>query len=285
MVLSTQTLETGASFGDIKAIKMFAEAGFDAIDYSMHSSYCDSFIFGDGYKDYCLKLRRAADKAGLYYNQAHAPFPSYVRGDSDYNGRIIPALVRAVEAAGELGVKNIVVHPVAFPENQKQNNLDLYNFLKPHAKKAGVKIALENMWGIDPKRGYIVHNVCSSPEELSEYYDALDPEYFSVCLDLGHCGLVGEDAAEFIKVLGAQRLQALHIHDNNYKEDSHFPPYTHLLDWDKITAALREIGYKGDFTLEADSFLTHMPKELYPSALRFMHDSGRLLIKKFEGAE
>ena len=35
---------------------------------------------------------------------------------------IFPKVVRAIEVAGMLGVKNIVIHPVDFPNDKKQKN-------------------------------------------------------------------------------------------------------------------------------------------------------------------
>ncbi len=136
------------------------------------------------------------------------------------------------------------------------------------------------MWGIDSKRGYIVANVCSTPEEFADYLDSLDSKYFTACLDVGHCGLVGFDEANFIKALGTKRLKALHIHDNDFKDDLHTLPFMAKLNWDSITGALKEIKYEGDFTLEADGFFKNIPDDFLPVAYKFMHDTGRYLIKK-----
>ena len=46
--------------------------------------------------------------------------------------------------------------------------------------------------------------------------------------------------------------------------------------------ALREIDYTGEFTFEADGFLTKMPDELLVPASRFMCETGRVLISWFE---
>ena len=94
-----------------------------------------------------------------------------------------------------------------------------------------IKIALENMWGRDPRTNVIVPNVCSVAAELADYADALDPDWFTVCLDIGHIGLVREYEAPFIKYLGADRLTCVHIHDNDYISDLHTCPFTGKLPW------------------------------------------------------
>ena len=285
MILSTQTDLTAKMFGPEKTVELIAQAGFDAIDLSMFEDESNDWIFSDGFENRCKTLVKLAHDYGVYFNQAHAPFPSYRVGDEEYNTKIRPMLIRAIEAAGLIGAKNIVVHPVFFPENKKENNLRMYNELLPTAKKAGVKIALENMWGRDPRMRTIVPNVCSTAEELAEYVDALDPDWFTVCLDIGHIGLIREYEAPFIRELGAERLTCVHIHDNNYLQDLHICPFLGNLPWDEITKAFAQIGYKGDLTLESDNFLKNMPASMYPAGLKFMEAAGRELIRMIEEAE
>jgi sugar phosphate isomerase/epimerase len=87
-----------------------------------------------------------------------------------------------------------------------------------------------------------------------------------------------------IKLMGGDRIKALHVHDNDGKNDTHTLPYASsgVMDWDKITDALREIGYQGDLTYEADSFMSRFPAELLPDCERLMHAVGRHLIKMIE---
>lgn len=285
MILSTQTDLTAAMFGPEKTVELIAQAGFDAIDLSMFEGESTAWIYSDGFERRSKALVKLAEENGVYFNQAHAPFPSYRVGNEEYNEKIRPMLIRSIEVAGLIGAKNIVVHPVFFPENKKENNLKMYNELLPTAKKAGVKIALENMWGRDPRMRTIVANVCSTAQELSEYVDALDPDWFTVCLDIGHIGLIREYEAPFIRALGAERLTCVHIHDNNYLEDQHISPFLGKLPWDEITKAFAEIGYKGDLTLESDNFLKYMPASMYPAGLKFMEAAGRELIRMIEEAE
>jgi sugar phosphate isomerase/epimerase len=122
----------------------------------------------------------------------------------------------------------------------------------------------------DPRRHVLIESTCNSPDEFCDYVDALPAEHFTACLDIGHCGLVGQDAANFIRALGHDRLCALHVHDNDYHHDLHTLPLMGALDWDVITTALADIRYTGDITLEADGFLTRLPEGALPEATRFM---------------
>lgn len=284
MKLVTATEELTARFGDETAVRMLCESGFDGIDFSMFKMQNDEDILNSvDYKNHIKKVLNVAESYGVTFEQAHSPFPSAKESDAEYSEKIFGKLVRSLEIAGILDAKICVVHPVQFSQNQKERNLELYHRLEPYAKDFGVKIALENMWGWSDELDRPVPNVCSVASEFNEYYDALDPSVFTCCLDLGHCGLVGESAGAMIRAMGHDRLGALHIHDNDNYHDTHTLPYLDEMDWDDILRALGEIDFKGNFTYEADRFLRGFPDDLLPAAARFMHDVGRSMIKKIEG--
>lgn len=286
MNLSTQTDVAGKRFGEEKAIRWICEAGFDCIDYSMFAMQEDDCVLNlSDYERYALSLKKTAEEYGKFFNQAHAPFPSYKVNDEEYSRKIFPKIIRSIEIAGILGVKNIVVHPTDFGKKSEENlqlNFEFYNKLQPTCKEYGVKAAVENMFGRDKLRGYICPNICSVGEEFRRMMDMLDPECFTACVDIGHAGLVGTTAPELIKALGHDWIGCLHVHDNNYKEDKHLPPYFCNLDWEEITQALADIDYKGDFTFEADNMFRHYPEELMPAAYSMLHSIGRTLISKIE---
>ncbi|MGN0545369.1 MAG: sugar phosphate isomerase/epimerase family protein [Acutalibacteraceae bacterium] len=259
-----------------EGMKIFKDAGFDAVDFSMfYMNNSDVTQLGRMSEDALVgALNEAAAKYSLPFNQAHAPFPSYRFGDNEYNEFIYDKIKLAVRIAGRIGADQIIVHPTACPDgvDQKQFNIDFYNSLAPLCEEFNIKIALENMFGNDRRRGVKVANVCSYGEDLAEYYDALDPKYFTVCLDIGHSGLVGDDAPHAIRVLGHDRLTALHVHDNDYIDDLHMPPFTYKLDWKEIARALHDINYSGDVTLEDDGFVSRLPKRALVNAIRMTAD-------------
>lgn len=282
MKLITQTDNAGARFGEQTAIKMICEAGFDAIDYSMFlmKDHSDYVLNTPSYRSHLKELKDIAASYNVTFEQAHAPFPSAKNDDPVYNAEIMEKLKRSIECAGLLGVKIIVVHPVNFKENKFEKNMEIYHTLEPVAREYGVKIAVENMFGRD-KTGKIFPTVCSLADEFNQYVDALNPEYFTACLDLGHCGLVGQNAAQMIRDMGS-RIGCFHIHDNDLVDDNHTLPYTRKMNFDSILKAMADIGYNGHFTFEADNFLKAFPDDLVPDALCFMEKTGRSMIKKIE---
>ncbi|MDY3031854.1 MAG: sugar phosphate isomerase/epimerase family protein [Clostridia bacterium] len=285
MKLSTTTSALFKCFGYEEGIRAAASAGFDALDMNLIEPIYDEEFSDEKLESTCELLRNTAEKAGICFNQSHAPFPVYSFADSEYNERVSAALERSVRAAGLIGAERIVIHPIDCPDKstQKQFNVDFYKSLIPMSEKYGVKLALENMWGYDNINKKIIPNVCSFGRDLGDYYDALDKEHFDVCFDTGHCGLVGQSASEAIYELGGERLHALHVHDNDNINDLHAAPYHGALDWDAITKALADVGYKGDFTYEVGeilAFYRDMPK-LMIKALELLAETGRYLIEKF----
>jgi L-ribulose-5-phosphate 3-epimerase len=286
MLLSTQTHALSDAFGDEKAIRILAENGYDAADYSMFGmERPDHFLNTPESEAHIKNLRRVAGEIGIVFNQSHAPFPSYIPGREDYNSHMSKALRRSIEITAALGAKIVIIHPITLPDSdaQREANIRLYEDLRPVLREYKVRAALENMFGgRDNATGRLTLAACSDVLQFNEYLDLLGYDEFTACLDLGHCGLVGFNAADMIRGLGHDRLGALHVHDNNFADDLHTLPYLHKLDWPQICAALREINYAGEFTLEADSFIFRFPDALKPAASRFMSQVGHALTATIE---
>lgn len=287
MLLSMQTDVAHKYFGIEKTVDIFAEVGYDALDFSFFSGEAYEMLSSDGNAEYFERLREYAKGKDLVFNQAHAPFPSSYADTKDTEKRFAE-IVRAVKYASILGVKAIVVHPCQHlkyaeegnPERLFEINVDFYNSLSPYCREYGIKVALENMWqrvGMNK----ISHSTCSRPSEFIRYLDALDDDCFTACLDIGHANLCCEDPADFIRALG-NRLGALHVHDVDGVSDSHTLPYFGMGNWDKITKALADIDYSGDFTYESGCFAAGKPRELYTAYERVAVATGRYLINKIE---
>lgn len=270
-------------FSDEKVIDMMADAGFDAIDFGF---FQEKYYNKDATRKHFLYIKEYAESKGVYFNQAHAPFPTSV-ADDKRTEEIFENVVRSLRNASYLGIKNIVVHPKqhltyedeGVPETLFEMNMEFYNKLIPYCEEYNIRVCLENMWQSHNfiGGGSIVDSTCSTPEEFVRYLDALDNKHFGACLDVGHCMLVHQDPAKFIRVLG-DRLVALHIHDVDGRADLHTIPYHGGMGkWDTIAKALSDINYKGDFTMEVVYFLEKFPLELYPVATKMIAETGRYI--------
>ena len=287
MRVSAQNYHSVNRFGDKVTVDMFKAAGFECIDYTFHDLAKEHPFYDDNaYREYFTDLRRYADSVGMAFNQAHAQF-SYIKFDDDaYNARLHSLIERAIEVCGILGIKICVVHPLMGVglslEEEYEISMKQYRSLLPLCKKYGVKVGVENMWKYDNIEDHCLPGPCGLSTDYLRYLDDLDPEYFVACLDLGHgeMGYTGDDCVTHIRALG-NRLQALHVHDNDLVHDDHTIPYLGKMDWDTIVGALKEIGYNGDFTFESDNFVAKFPKELTASALRLMSDVGHYIVNRY----
>lgn len=295
MLLSAQTKVLSRKLDYEQAIEIIARAGFDAFDLTLgrihvaasadspYGNTADRAFLSDRYMDYAEQLRKTAEREHIVCNQAHAPFPPHRYGKEEYNARLFDLTVRSMEIASYLGAKTIVLHPVKdCPEEVDAfaYNVAFFNRFIPYCEKYKIKIGVENMFIEDEKRGHMLDSVCGRGEEHVRMCDALDARYFTACLDVGHSALAGDEAYRTIRKLGKERLTALHVHDNDYREDIHTFPYFGKADWDKILIALAEIGYDGDFTFETDNCIKRFPPALLPDALHFLCKIGRYLVAR-----
>ena len=287
MKISTEIGSISKLVGEEKAIELVANAGFDAFDLSMFSmtqaDYATRTVsptshpFASAeYASFVKRLKQIALDNGIVCNQSHAPFPSYCAGMIDY-------LKRAIECTAIAGGEVCVIHP----DNYKsaEQNAEMYFELLPLAKEYNVKIATENMWNWDREAEHALPAACSHHDDFAAHIKAVNDPYFVACLDIGHAEMKGldTDCEKMIHTLG-DSLQALHIHDNDMWHDSHQLPFSMQIDFEKMVKALKDIGYKGYFTLEVDAFLK---KEGYTAETAFegvkrMADAARKLADMFE---
>lgn len=280
MKLVTMTSELCKRFGDEVALRMIKEAGFDGYDFSMFDYNYDKLFNNDNYLEYVKNLRKISDEIGLPCLQAHAPSPN-MRTIEDVKP-LTPIFLRAIEIAKILGTEILVVHPGSFL-SAEENKEYLYDKLLDYAKEQGVKIATENMfkWK-DETETETVPSACGTGADFVRHIDYINNANFTACLDLGHASMVNcEGAVKMIYDLGS-RISALHVHDNDLYDDKHVFPFQGDMDWVAITKALKEIGYKGHFTFEADCSMSRYPNELLPYMLVLLEKTGRYLINLIE---
>jgi len=290
MKLSTENGALRPRLGERKTIELLAKAGFDAIDYGF-SPWLErgEMVWNtDRYAAYAREVRQMAEDNGVYFNQAHGPFVFDTSLFPDYTKQVLPLFRRCFEVCALLGVPHMVVHPIHHlpykgnEERMREINMEFYRLLLPLSREFGVKIALENMYQYDPLRGVLTRDVFAVPERYAAFYDALNDPNFICLVDTGHCGIVGEDAARMLRIMGS-RVKALHVNDNLFRTDDHVIPGHGRMDWEQVTKALADIGYEGDITFEVLNIYRAYDDGFLPVSARYLHDVGRYLIQKIEG--
>ncbi len=273
-----------AAGGEAEALRLVVAAGFEAYDLSLFELAKFDYSVGDvvdrGHplaardpRDYVRSLRRLADELGLVCNQSHAPFP--VRCAA-----IRERLKLAIECTAIAGGKICIIHP----DNALSagENAVMYRELLPTAHDFGVKIAAENMWYWNRETDEARAAACSHHDDFVAHIREVDDPYLVACLDIGHADMrgLGTSPREMIYAL-RDHLAAIHMHDNDRWHDSHELPFTMQIDMEDVIAALREVNYQGDMTLEADRYLANHPEIPPHEGVKHMADAARRLREMF----
>ena len=294
MLLSTPTSVYLWRHSFDEMLDIVSEAGFNALDFTFcgdnNAKYVAEELEGETGAKLFGEFKIKASEKGIVFNQAHAPFPSILL-DDEFTKNRYKEIIRSLRNASLLGVKLIVLHPAqhlpyeedGFKEKLFEINMEFFKSLKPYCEEFGIRIAIENQYkkcARQPNR--LTHSSCGNPREMNRYLDELGTEHFAGCIDIGHAILVDESPSDFIREIGGDRLQALHVHDVDGFADLHTLPYIGMCKWSEVTKALHDIGYKGDFTFEANCFVSHMPKELVRDASKMMASVGKYLIEQIK---
>ncbi|MBQ8337676.1 MAG: sugar phosphate isomerase/epimerase [Oscillospiraceae bacterium] len=301
MKISSTTGTLSRVFGDEKAIVMLAKAGFDAMDYGMSGDAYSGIYAKKGFEKYAERLKTVADAAGIKFGQIHAhcpspSYPAYIENREHWDMLAVNTII----TAAIMDCPYVVIHPLImldrkydykYQENYDEN-LEYYGKMAPYLKEYGVKVAIENMWHHDFEKDVICPSVCSTYQEMTKLARELG-DGFVTCLDVGHCILTGETPEGMVRGLG-DTLKCLHIHDNDGRDDNHDIPYNGFqipmefkgpekkINWDAFMQALKEAGYTGTLSLEADCFMQKFPSELWEDAAAFMAKVARHLASKFD---
>ena len=249
-------MDTGALYrlnDDFKVLDAIKEGGFKYFDLTLFWKGVSEHIgLGDDCFERAKELRKYADSIGLECEQSHAFFCS--GRDEEIVQKRIEYISKEMRIASIVGAKSIVIHPVAefsFDENVKY---------KP---------------------------ICTSTaSEFVRFLDTINDPFVKACLDLGHAEIGGDlvSAVEMIENLGS-RLFALHIHDNDKKNDLHQLPFTYQIDFVQILDALKRIDYQGNITFEVETCFNngyqniYLPFNLFIPFIRMENDIGQYFVK------
>ena len=286
------------------SIAFIKSCGFETIDFNIDTKLPGDKIkngeltafFSQTVEELCefyRPLKDALSKYDVTISQMHAPFPLFIKDNEEVNDYMIMVVEKICAVCQYLGCPAVVVHPITRSTKDKEieTNLTMYRKMIPGAKKYGVKLCLENLFGTF--KGRIIEGACSEVTEACWYIDTLNEEageeIFGFCLDVGHANLLGRNIYQYITKLG-KRLTILHIHDNNGQSDLHMMPYTYtsnwgkdlICNWDAFIDALHDIGYEGTLCFETFRVLGAFPKELWPEALKLISATGRHFARRID---
>lgn len=295
--IAVQTAGIEEIYGAKEAYGKIREWGFDAVDANIDhllgyraivNNEIPAYLVegGEEFFERLKPWRDGAKETGLANYQAHAPFPSYVLGADGANQNMLEVLKNMIRGCDYLDCRNLIIHPFFAGYGQmsradeKQLNLESYAKLIPAAKEYGVTVCLENMF--TGHNGKIYAACCSDIGDACDYIDTLNElagqKVFGFCLDTGHALLCSLDIKDTMIELG-DRICALHVHDNDGRNDQHLAPYMGVLDWDRFMEGLRAIGFNKTLSFETFNACNVVNKKLLPELERFIARCGRVFTE------
>lgn len=240
-------------YGDEQYNKL-KEYGFDCVDFGMANTDAPIYTLPKAESDaLLLKEKALAEAAGIEISQVHGPWRYPPEDDTEENrAERFEKMCKSIRATALLGCKYWVIHPIMpfgthdLEEGKEKEtwelNVEFFRKLIPVAKEYGVTICFENM----PMLNFSI----ATPADILRFVEEMNDENFEVCLDTGHVTVFrGLSLGEETRRLG-KHVKTLHVHDNRASLDMHLLPYLGKGDWEGFTAALKEIGYDGAFSLE-----------------------------------
>ena len=228
--------------------------GYDCTDFPMANTNTPIYSLPlEEAEELLLHEKSLANNAGIEIVQTHGPW-RWPPKDSTSEDRAerMEKMKKAIYFTSLMGCKNCVIHPImpygiedAGTENAQKTrelNKEFFTELLKEAHKYDVTICLENM----PMHNFSL----ATPSDILGFIQEMNDEHLKICLDTGHISVFDNiDIYDEVLKVG-DYIRAFHIHDNKCGVDLHLIPYFGIIDWDRFATALKDINYKGAFTLE-----------------------------------
>lgn len=240
-------------FNENRFLKM-RECGFEAVDYCLADTESELYTLPEAQANRVLDGElEAITSAGLFVSQVHGPW-RWPADDATVSARSerMEKMLRSMEMSLKLGCKNWVIHPLAPCGWSEANtdaakttwdvNLEFMLRITQYAKERDITVCFENM----PMPQFSI----AAPEDTLKFVRQINDEHFRICFDTGHAQVFTDEAVgDAVRKLG-EYIRVFHIHDSKWKLDLHLFPFMGVIDWADFSAAVKEIGYSGVFSLE-----------------------------------
>ncbi len=216
-------------------VDYFDKTGIGAIDMSFESlDYSDTSLRSVLY----AAARRAREK-NISIPLCHLSFYMPDPKNNALMKEFQKELMRGIDMAALMGIKRAVTHPIAIYSKEisygdwVRANMAFLTPVVEYAREKGVRILIENMPADKEAPDNHLYGSCAL--NVSSLADKLS---CGVCWDTGHANISGYKQSEQLATIG-ERLEALHVHDNDGIKDSHLPPFDGNVDWEDVAFGLR----------------------------------------------
>lgn len=248
---------------------------FEAMDLCFDAGF-RLFDFCPAQDEDSEKISEYLSSKGISVIQHHIPFNRYAKADySDFSKSIMDVM----ERGHRMGSKIAVVHGDEFDfanmEYSKEAVLEFnYRLFYPiveYAEKNGMQVAFESVF-----EDMNVPRFCSDVNDLCALVDKYNTKAVGVCWDTGHAKVSYKDKQPDALRVAGERVICTHVHDNVYSKDLHMFPFLGDTNWHELMSAFKDIGYKGDFTLEL--VYDRIPNALAPDYLKLLYKTCEYIL-------
>ena len=280
-----------------EAVRLYEGTGFTHLDFSFYRFLAPGHPFlSDSWEKLVYDAGNAAAALGFDFVQAHAPDYNPKDKTADHEAGMLAAR-RSIEACGMLGIPNLVIHTgitdrYMYPDGRDgffEESRDFLLALTPELERRNVRLCVENSSNGNTQGRFAL----MTAQDMNDLIAFTGHPLIGACWDTGHGNMRGADIHEELMTLG-KNLTAIHVHDNDGVRDQHLALFLGTLDVDGLMTGLRDVGYTGYFTFEADSFmrsrwqpgregkpLGRPPLEVKRAALRFLYETGRSCLDAY----
>ena len=242
--------------------RRFREAGFDYAELSdedgarLLETFPDAAAAG-------REIKRVQDATGIRFEQGHL-WLGVKMTDDDYMGKfamLAPWLDMYLEAGIPRGVLHAGILRGMSWEVGRERQWFVLESLRHYLKGTPLILCMENLARTDH----------AESAGLLRTIAELDSPNFGVTLDTGHLNMAGEPQEDFIRACGSH-LKALHLADNQGREDQHMMPFGRgTVDFLAVIRACREVGYDGLYNYEIPGE-NSCPLEVRMMKLRYLRE-------------
>lgn len=194
-----------------------------------------------------VRLSRTLPAFGIGYS-VHPPTrnTNLTSGDGGIRDAALEKYQQAIFFAGEIGAEYVVIHPglICDVSVSKREAVDMaaasISSLREYAGKWKVKLAVENVGDCNTS----IFTVRSFIDFVVSMGDNV-----GYLIDTGHAFINRWDIPGLIRKAG-NKLMAIHLHDNDGREDDHLAVGEGAIDWAPVFAAIKETTHNPHLVLE-----------------------------------
>ncbi len=237
-----------------------AEAGFTHVHWC-HQWRSDS-LYTDGE---IAQIGRWLNEYGLRLNDVHGSEgieKFWYAPQEDARQAGIELVKNRIDLAAQLGGAAVVMH--VYPPTVRPDLVGFNAFLFDQIRRSldelvayclarGVRIALESLIDFVAVEAGVVDTAHAgdNADLLARLLALYDPAFLSFCFDSGHARL-GYDRLDAYAPL-FDRLDVLHLHDNDGVGDLHWPVGDGVVDWPRVAALIAASPYTRPLSFELAS--------------------------------